>query len=146
MVSITMQCLLMFVVMMTLSTFSAAGPQDDDPTATAGVWEEVKQLYELAKEAGENVPADVYEWAKQDLESIGTWEYHIVDLDSPDSSEMEERLNELGKDRWECIWVYALGEKTRFIMKRPSRSYLSRIPLSQIMRLTPLIGSDTDGQ
>ena len=146
MVSIRMQGSLMLVVMLALFTFTVAGPQDDDPTATAGVWEEVKQLYELAKEAGEKVPADVYEWAKQDLESIGNWKYHIVELTSSDSSGIEERLNELGQDRWECIWVQSLGEKTRFIMKRPSRSYLSRIPLSQIMRLVPLMGSDTDGQ
>ena len=105
---------------------------EDEKISTS---DEILRLYEKAKEAGEQVPKDVYEWVKQELQSIGDWEYLVIEIDSADAKGLEGSLNEQGADRWECIWVAAIGDKTRLIMKRPGKSYLKHIPLSQLLKL-----------
>ena len=43
----------------------------------------------------------------------------------------------MGAERWECIWVQPRGSQLRLILKRPVRSYLMRVPLSQLIKLIP---------
>ena len=115
--------------------------EEEDP-ADQGVRAQVLDMYERAKSAGEQVPKDVYAWAKQDLGKIGDWEYLVTDLPLADAGTIQKRLNELGTDRWECIWIHSSGGNTHFIFKRPSLSYLKNIPLSQLMKL--LTRGDSD--
>ena len=112
----------------------------------ASAWDQVVEMYEKAKAAGEQVPKDVYEWAKQDLAKIGNWQYRVVDLTPTDARSVEDRLNELGADQWECIWIQASGNTVRFVFKRPAKSYLKHIPLSQLMKLVPRGGTEGQGE
>lgn len=126
-----------------LTLSAAAGPvaapqEEAEPApAEAGLWDEVVKLYEKAKEAGERVPKDVVDWVQEDLQNIGDWEYKVVEMDAADAAAVETRLNELGEDRWDCIWIEERAGRTRFIFKRSSRAYLQHIPLGDLMKLLP---------
>ncbi len=132
---ISSSCILTFALFGTIPVSLAE--KDNQSSAEKNAWDQVLELYEKAKEAGEQVPQDVYEWVKQDFRKIGDWEYLVTDMPISDSNEVQKRLNELGTDRWECIWIHSSGGKTSFIFKRPVRNYLKIIPLSQLMKLVP---------
>ncbi len=86
--------------------------------------EQIKELYENAKAAGEQVPEDVLAWTKSDVKRIGTWDYKIVSFSVESDEAVASRLNELGDQRWECFWVEPVPSGKRFYMKKPMRSYL----------------------
>ncbi|MEE8382289.1 MAG: hypothetical protein V3R78_10505 [Thermodesulfobacteriota bacterium] len=100
-------------------------------------WKKAKELYEKAKESGETVPEDMVDWAKEDIKRIGTWEYKIVFLDVEGDSGLEEELNTLGKERWECFWIEKRENRLTLFLKRPTRSYLKAIPAGEIWRFLP---------
>ena len=104
--------------------------------------ERVRGLYEQARESGQQVPKDALEWAQQDLRRIGDWEYRIVDLPREDPASRQARLNELGSERWEAFWMEPAGEGIRVYLKRRSRSWMEKIPLSELRRLWPAGGGE----
>ena len=110
---------------------------DSDDESEPGVWDEVQRLYQSAKETGERVPKNIYDWIRQDIENLGDWQYRVVELETSDSKSVEGKLNELGQERWECIWVQPSLKTTRLFLKRPVRSYLTTLPLSQLLKLIP---------
>ena len=110
-----------------------------EESSDSGVWNEVVRLYESAKKKGEQVPKDVYEWAREDLKRHDTWEYHVVEVTN---AGIEKTLNKLGAERWECIWIQPAGKRLRLVLKRPVRSYLRNLPLSQVLKLLPGDGYD----
>ena len=130
---------LLLVVSSSAPISSQEDPGDEPGT---GVWHEVERLYESAKETGERVPKNIYDWIRQDIENLGDWEYRVVELDTSDSKSVEDKLNELGEERWDCIWVQTFGKTTRFFLKRPVRSYLTTLPLSGLLKLIPSGGGD----
>ena len=119
---------------LSLVTGQGSGSQSEEDD---GIWTEVVRLYERAKETGAQVPKDVYEWLKEDLESIGVWEYRVTEIDSPDTGTLEASLDEMGLERWECIFVQPVGSRTRLIMKRPKKTFLRHLPVSDILKLIP---------
>ena len=131
------------IVAMQLGMATASAPAEEvEESLEPSAWEQVLELYESAKAAGENVPADVYAWVKQDFTSIGDWEYLITELSAEtEATVLQHHLNVLGKDRWECVWIQPIGDQTRYIMKRPARSYLKHLPLSQLLKVMPGGGS-----
>lgn len=116
-------------------------PVEPEESVEPGVWEEVERIYEKAKETGEHIPKDIYEWIRRDIENLGDWEYRVVEIVG-DANTLELKLNELGRERWECIWIEPSAQKTRFFLKRPVRSYLKTLPLSQLLKLIPTGGGD----
>ena len=108
------------------------------PLTTKDLREKIQELYETARTAGEDVPSDTYEWAKSDIGRIGDWEYQIVRLDAEADAPILERLNQLGSERWEVFWLERQGAQFRVFLKRPARSYLRSLPLSDLGRLVPM--------
>ncbi len=104
---------------------------------TEDLRERVQQLYDRAREAGEDVPADAYEWAESDLRRIGDWEFRVFRRASDSDADIERVLNGLGEDRWEVYWVEAKPGELRFFLKRTARSYLRMIPFGELGRLAP---------
>lgn len=102
--------------------------------------ERVRGLYEQARESGQQAPQDALEWARQDVRRIGDWEYKIVDVPREDPQARQARLNELGAERWEAFWMEPAGDGTRVYLKRRSRSWLEKLPLSELRRLWPAGG------
>ena len=122
--------------------FSAPAAAQEGPAARdKGYWErakeafdqldrkraldEVQRLYQQAKAAGEKVPADLAEWAREDLARAGRWEYKVLEHEG-DTDEMESRLNDHGRERWECLSLTREKKKWIAVLKRPMDSRLQR--------------------
>ena len=97
--------------------------------------QKIEELYEKVKKSGEKVPEDTVQWAKEEIRKIGTWEYKVVILKFDNDSVLEEELNKLGKERWECFWVKETDTSLKFYFKRAVRSHLRSIPLGEILRI-----------
>ena len=110
----------------------------------AALKQRVQELYQQARESGQQVPKDALEWAQQDLRHIGDWEYKIVDLPREDPESRQARLNELGSERWEAFWMEPAGNGMRVYLKRRSKSWLEKIPLSELRRLWPSSGGGAE--
>jgi len=100
---------------------------------------ELIELYKRAIEAGEKIqiPDDVLERAKAEIKRIGTWEYRVMTLSAPQDTTLEQRLNELGRERWECHVTPRGQEELLLVCKRPVRSYLKNIAVTDLLRLIP---------
>ena len=101
----------------------------------------LQEKYESLKENGLDNPTD---WAAEDIENIGDWEYRVLDIASSDPTEIESILNEAGNERWEVFWIERSTTGYRVMLKKPSISYLSKLPLSQIGRF--VIGGSDSGE
>jgi hypothetical protein len=115
-----------------------AEPGDDAPLAPKDLRARIQELYQTAREAGDDVPSDAYTWAKSDIARIGDWEYQIVRLDAESDTAILERLDALGSERWEVFWLERQGAELRVFLKRPARSYLRLLPISELSRLVPM--------
>ena len=115
-----------------------AEPGDDAPLAPEDLRARIQELYQAAREAGDDVPSNAYAWAKSDIERIGDWEYEIVRLDAASDAAILERLDALGSERWEVFWLERQGAEIRVFLKRPARSYLRLLPISELSRLVPI--------
>ena len=124
------------------ATDPPATQAQQEPSHTDRVLSRVEQLYESAIEAGETASSDAIEWAREDIQKIGDWEYRVVTLPALSDSALEEKLNELGSERWETFWVERTGSSLRLLLKRPARSYLKSIRVSDLARILP--GTDAE--
>lgn len=48
---------------------------------------------------------------------------------------IEAELNALGNERWEVYWMTSTNSGLRVFLKRPSISDISRVPLSDLLRM-----------
>jgi len=122
------------LIRMTFLCLIVAGCESESQERSAAqrALDELQVQYdELLKDKVE-VPVD---WAADDLENIGDWEYRVINLAFDSPVELESRLNELGDERWEVIWLEASPDGFLAVMKKPSVSWLSRIPLSELGRI-----------
>jgi len=130
------------VVVLLLVTPRSLSAVEEPRTYT---WEEsaqqvlgdVQRVYEKARETGEKASESVYEWMREDLQKIGDWEYKVLSIPDLEDASVEAKLNELGRERWECVWVSEREETVRLFFKRPVRSYLSRMQVEQLLHLVP---------
>ena len=115
--------------------------------------EKIKEAYEKgvkgAKEKyaetlgdGKNLTGKSKEWILKDIENIGDWEYKIQSFGPEQSKEIEKKLNELCKERWQCFWVESSKKEKIFYFKRTRMSYLSKIPTGAILRIMADFGNE----
>ena len=114
--------------------FAACAREPVEPPPAEQALEQLKQLIEAAKV---RTPDDPVEWAKEDLERYGDWEYRVVAVAELDAAALEEELNELGQERWEVFWLERTEQGLSVLLKRPAVSYLRAVPFSQIGRAIP---------
>ena len=103
---------------------SAARNTQTTPTATQEYAQWLKDVYEKAKESGEQIPTNILDWAKSDMKKIGTFDYKIVTFKSEPEEKIVAELQRLGSERWECFWVEQTPDGKKFYMKKAVRSYL----------------------
>lgn len=128
----------LIIVCLTALVIMACEREPGKPSQAKRALEEVKRLYEQAKD---KAPEDPVEWAKEDIERYGDWEYRIIKLADSEPSKLEEQLNKVGKERWEVFWIERSEADVRVFLKRPAISYLRSIPLSKLGRA--LSGGDS---
>lgn len=111
---------------------SACQSESQEPSMAQGALDELQQKYDELVKDKIDVPVD---WASEDLENIGDWEYRVVDLSYSSPDELEAQLNTFGNERWEVIWLERTPGGYLAVLKKPSISYLSKIPLSELGRI-----------
>ena len=111
--------------------------QQEEPEPQSGWWDEAKALYEKAKEAGETGSDNVTDWVVEDFQRMASWEYKVVRLGETSDDTLEEQLNSLGEERWECFEVVVDKRGTALFLKRPAKSYLRAVPISDLLKLLP---------
>lgn len=112
-----------------LLSISACSRESAEPSATDKALQEIQNKYDELVQDRLDEPV---KWAQEDLENIGDWEYRVETASFTTPEDLTLTLNDLGDDKWEVIWIEKSGGDLLLILKRPSVSYLSRIPLSQI--------------
>lgn len=118
----------------------AQEPDEAQSTATQRALEELSAAYEsLAGLIGQGSDEAV-ERVQADIENLGDWEYRILTLEDASAEAITAELNTLGDERWEVFWVDSRSGETRFYLKRPAFSYVSRVPLSTLLRLLSGVG------
>ena len=94
---------------------------------------ELQNKYEELRQAK---PSAAFDWASEDLKNIGDWEYKIIELSGLSATELEDELNALGEERWQVFWVKEnSNDKMQIMLKRPTVSYLSKLPLSSLGKM-----------
>ena len=105
---------------------------DEEESTTDKALRELQAKYDEL--AGDSLDEPV-QWASEDIENIGDWEYVVREVPFTSAVDLESELNTLGDDRWELAWMERTDTGFLLILKKPSISWLSKIPLSQIGRL-----------
>jgi len=118
---------------------AACSREPGEPSRAEQAFEELQRFVE---EARDRTPEDPVEWAKEDLEKYGDWEYRVITLVEPGADALEDELNELGQERWEVFWVERTGQGLNLFLKRPAVSYLRAVPFSELGRVIPGEGSN----
>lgn len=63
------------------------------------------------------------EWAKEDLSKAGKWRYKVATISSP--ANLQEQLDKLGDEKWECGELKEVKGETVLICKQPEMSYVA---------------------
>ena len=127
-----------------IAVFLLAGCNPEPQDEVTGVRKAVENLQQQYDELIAERGGDPVEWAASDLENLGDWEYRIETIRLESEEEFAATLNEFGNDRWEVIWLERTPGGFMIIMKKPSISLLSKIPLSQLGRF--VIDGSEDSQ
>ncbi len=111
---------------------SACQNGTEGPSTAERALDELQRKYdELVQDRLE----DPVQWAQDDIENLGDWEYRVEDVPFLTGADFAAQLNEFGNERWEVIWLERGQDGFTVIMKRPAVSILSKIPLSQLGRM-----------
>ena len=91
--------------------------QDFSDALASGVFKGLFSFREVASAA--------FDMARDDLDKHSTWQYRVVDLENfAAPEELEQKLTELGKEKWELVSITPLPTKTRFYFKKRGISLL----------------------
>lgn len=120
-------------------TLAAGSAATQEPQSQEGLWNQLRQLHEKARQSGASVPGNLSDWVKEDLERAGSWEYRVTTVAAGDAG-LEQALNALGRERWEVVWVQPQAQDLRVLLKRPARTYLQSVPMTDLLKLLPKAG------
>lgn len=108
--------------------------------------EHLTELYQASVQAGDTAATSVYAWIVEDLRKVGAWDYQVVRVDTADDASLSRRLNELGDERWEVLWLEPVAEnQARVYVKRRRRSRLQRLADRDYVELAPVHDEDPAG-
>ena len=114
---------------------AAVDPGTGEASRTARALDELSAAYDQLAALVDRNPGEAVDWAQGDIENLGDFEYRIIEFDRLPADDLETELNALGNERWEVFWMESTAAGVRVYVKRPSISYLSRLPLSTLVRL-----------
>ena len=121
-----------------LQALSACQTESEEPSAAQKALDELGRKYD---ELVEDKIEDPVQWATDDIENLGDWDYRVENLSFASEQDLADQLNELGNERWEVIWLERTPDGFLVVLKKPSVSYLSKIPLSGLGKII-IGGSD----
>lgn len=124
-----------------LAPLVACETESQEPSAASKALDDLQAKYDELVKDKVDVPVD---WAAEDLENIGDWEYRVENIAYTSPEDFAAQLNVFGNERWEVIWLERTPDGFLAILKKPSISYLSKVPLSEIGKY--VIGISNDEQ
>ena len=98
-------------------------------------WDTIKKKFEEAKSDDKELSDKAKEWIEEDIKKIGDWQYKVLRMKYEGTVKLEQTLNELGNERWECFWVEKEDETVILMFKRPVVSYLQKIPKGELFKM-----------
>lgn len=114
---------------LSLALLAACETESQEPSAAAKALDDLQAKYDELVKDKVDVPVD---WAAEDLENIGDWEYRVENIAYASPEDFAAQLNVFGDERWEVIWLERTPDGFLAVLKKPSISYLSKVPLSEI--------------
>ena len=111
------------------------GASDSTGNAVEGSLDWANQTFKTLKDQGLTTASSTGQWLNEDWQNMESWQYKVVAVNSVPAEQLEAKLNELGKQGWECFSI----DDQRMIFKKASESYLRRLPFKDILRLAPLL-------
>ena len=131
--------LLVAVSAVMLNLLAACESESQEPSGVGKALDDLQDKYdELVAEKLK----DPVQWAADDIENLGDWDYRVETLSYSSDEDLEAQLNDFGNDKWEVIWLERTPGGFLAVLKKPSVSYLSKIPLSQLGTIV-IGGSDS---
>lgn len=116
---------------------TSVGDTTEKTTDDAMAW--ANEMYKSLSEQGKTHTGNVKDWIAEDWNNASAWEYQVISVDDNDPAMLQEKLNEAGKQRWDCFHVSDGGTATTFYMKRQKKSYMKNLPLRDMLKLVPLV-------
>ena len=111
------------------------GATDSTSNTMDGSLEWANETFKSLKGQGLTTASSTGQWLSEDWQNMESWEYKVLASNSLTAEDLETKLNELGKQGWECFSI----DDQRMIFKKASESYLRRLPFKDILRLAPLL-------
>ena len=111
------------------------GATDSTGSAVDGSLDWANETFKSLKDQGLTTASSTGQWLSEDWQNMESWEYKVLASSSVSEEELEDKLNELGKQGWECFSI----DDQRMIFKKASESYLKRLPFKDVLRLAPLL-------
>ncbi len=84
-----------------------------------------KSLTNQSVETISNVVNKGIDLAKEDLQTNGSWSYKTLQVPLSEVEELENKLNELGKEYWELIQIIGLKQNIMLVLKKPNEGYIA---------------------
>lgn len=100
--------------------------------------------FDSLKQKGLTSADSASEWVTQDIRNMNALKYKVVTVSMDDLEAVEDKLNELGKLRWDCFHAVEKDGKTVLMFKKERRSLLKNIPVNDMLRLVPLMGNSSN--
>ena len=111
------------------------GASDSTGSAIDGSLDWANETYKSLKDQGLTTASSTGQWLSEDWQNMESWQYKVLPTSSLPADELEDKLNELGKQGWECFSV----DDQKLIFKKAPESYLRRLPFKDVLRLAPLL-------
>lgn len=98
-------------------------------TVTTTADQAVKQVDKVV-EGLKSAPEDIKSMAEGEVEKLFALEYKVFELETlaTSAADLEKKLIELGKERWDCFHTQQHQTKTFFLCKRYPKTYLRYLP------------------
>ncbi|WP_309397830.1 hypothetical protein [Cerasicoccus maritimus] len=111
------------------------------------------EYYGKAKDTTSGWYEDARDWTQDDIKKAGSWNYRVVVIEQEtlrqNPAAIEELLNDLGAQRYECFWVEPLdtqNSRIAFFFKKSGFSYLKSIPTKEFWRFLPKSDDSSDSE
>jgi len=121
-----------FLLGLLILSFLLAGCKSpDDRSALRGLEKEFKEaMSDLMRKLNEYGPAakNAQKTTSEELKKLFVFEYKVFELNNnPSTSEVEKKLTDLGRERWDCFHVERSNKVFRIFCKRHPETYLRYI-------------------
>jgi hypothetical protein len=84
----------------------------------------LKEMVSKTYESLGTTATNAMDWVKKDWDKTGAWDYKLVTVTGPDAA-LESKLNEMGKEGWECFWVRESKDGMTLFLKKAERGVIS---------------------